>query len=256
MCPERRGLLYFVIETRHASAWQRTWSASRSETDRVGVVVRFRSTLTQGFAEVLLSETDAFYGSRGPPILPRVFVTVQKSARPSRAPASLPPHTYQFICFYLYNSHVKHVHQLTSFLSQGIVFCLIILQIRFHLGWSSIHHNDPTNQNTNSLSFSHHLSANPGAVSSRRGGRGGGGRGGRSGLGTETLDGGATSIPMHIRITQERDVEVAYPDVQGAARVRRLGGGGAGVTGAGEGNAVEEQYEVGSEDDLEKKVSI
>lgn len=62
---------------------------------------------------------------------------------------------------------------------------------------------------------------------------------------------------MHIRITQERDVEVAYPDVQGAARVRRLGGAGDGVmVGAGEGNAVEEQYEVGSEDDLEKKGSI
>lgn len=61
---------------------------------------------------------------------------------------------------------------------------------------------------------------------------------------------------MHIRITQERDVEVAYPDVQGAARVRRLGGGEDGVTGVGEGNGVEEQYDVGSEDDLEKKVSI
>lgn len=70
------------------------------------------------------------------------------------------------------------------------------------------------------------------------------------------MDGGATSIPMHIRITQERDVEVAYPDVQGAARVRRLGGGEDGVTGVGEGNGVEEQYDVGSEDDLEKKVSI
>lgn len=62
---------------------------------------------------------------------------------------------------------------------------------------------------------------------------------------------------MHIRITQERDVEVAYPDVQGAARTRRLGDGGDVVNGGvGGEHVLEEHYEVGSEDGMEKKGGI